>query len=136
MVSSPSCPRRTLAPASGGLVKIATELADTGFGIIVVTQENQHSQWLNYEAGALSKDVNDETVRVAPSLVDFERKNDVIGPLGQFQGTLLVKEGVEKILTEIARVVAVDETSRSLLSLPDRPQRRLSVGYDNRETQQ
>lgn len=96
-----------------GLAKIATELAGTGFGIIVVTQENQHSQWLNYEAGALSKDVNDQTVRVAPSLVDFERKNDVTGPLGQFQGTLLTKEGVGKILAELAKVVAVDESSVS-----------------------
>jgi hypothetical protein len=94
-----------------GLAKIATELAGTGFGIIVVTQDNQHSQWLNYEAGALSKDVNDQTVRVAPSLVDFEKKNDVTGPLGQFQGTLLTEDGVEKILTELAKVIAVDETS-------------------------
>ena len=29
-----------------GLVKIATELAGTSFGIIIVTQENQNSPWL------------------------------------------------------------------------------------------
>jgi hypothetical protein len=94
-----------------GLVKIATELAGTSFGIIVVTQENQNSPWLNYEAGALSKDVVDETVRVAPSLVDFERKNDVTGPIGQFQASLLNREGVEYILVEIAKIVGVDEAS-------------------------
>jgi hypothetical protein len=94
-----------------GLRKIAEELAGTSFGIVVVTQENQHSQWLNYEAGALSKDVNDQTVRVAPSLVDFERKNDVTGPLGQFQGTLLTKEGVERIVVEISTVADVDALS-------------------------
>ena len=61
------------------LAKIADELAGTGFGIIVVTQENQNSAWLNYEAGALSKDVSNESVRVAPSLVDFDSKGDVAG---------------------------------------------------------
>ncbi len=94
-----------------GLAKIAKELAGTSFGIIVVTQENQNSPWLNYEAGALSKDVDDETVRVAPSLVDFERKTDVTGPIGQFQASLLNREGVEYILVEIAKVVGVEDAS-------------------------
>jgi hypothetical protein len=94
-----------------GLAKIATELAGTSFGIIVVTQENQKSPWLNYEAGSLSKDVDDQTVRVAPSLVDFERKTDVTGPIGQFQASLLNREGVEYILVEIAKIVGADEAS-------------------------
>lgn len=92
-----------------GLNKIAAQLSGTSFGIIVVTQENQNSPWLNYEAGALSKDLDDQTVRVAPSLVDFERKNDVAGPLGQFQASLLNREGVEFILIEIAKVIGVDD---------------------------
>jgi hypothetical protein len=94
-----------------GLAKIASELSGTSFGIIVVTQQNQSSPWLNYEAGALSKDVDDETVRVAPSLVDFERKNDVTGPLGQFQASLLNREGVESIVVEIAKVVGAEEAA-------------------------
>lgn len=94
-----------------GLAKIAGELQGTTFGIVVVTQDNQHSQWVNYEAGALSKDVKDQTVRVAPSLVDFDRKNDVTGPLGQFQGTLLDRDGVERILVELSKVVKVDVSS-------------------------
>jgi hypothetical protein len=94
-----------------GLAKVANELSGTSFGIIVVTQENQASPWLNYEAGALSKDVDDETVRVAPALVDFARKSDVTGPLGQFQASLLNRDGVEYILLEIATVVGVDESS-------------------------
>ncbi|CDP82945.1 MULTISPECIES: TIR domain-containing protein [Mycolicibacterium] len=108
---APFMSEENIGAGERGLAKIATELAGTGFGIIVVTQDNQHSQWLNYEAGALSKDVDDQTVRVAPSLVDFDRKNDVTGPLGQFQGTLLNEGGVEKILTELAKVIGVDETS-------------------------
>lgn len=96
-----------------GLDKIAAELSGSRFGIIVVTQDNQGSEWLNYEAGALSKFVGDApAVRVAPSLVDFDRKNDVKGPLGQFQASLLDKEGVRFIVREIARVVDdADEAS-------------------------
>jgi hypothetical protein len=92
-----------------GLTVIAEEFADTNFGIIVVTQENPESQWLNYESGALSKNVRDETVRVAPSLVDFTQKGDVTGPIGQFQGRLLDRHGIEDILVEIAKVAKVDE---------------------------
>lgn len=94
-----------------GLTVIAKELEDTRFGIVVVTQENEYSQWLNYEAGALSKNVGDEPVRVAPSLVDFEKKGDATGPLSQFQRTLLTEEGVGEILDELAKVVVVDRTS-------------------------
>lgn len=93
------------------LQKIAVELSGTSFGIIVITQDNQGSQWLNYEAGALSKDLGDETIRVAPSLVDFDRKSDVTGPLGQFQASFLDEGGVKFILTEIAKLVGADESS-------------------------
>src|SRR4051794_38086489 len=62
----------------------------------LLANKSQHSQWLNYEAGAFSKDVHDDTVRVTPSMVDFERKNDETAPLGQFRGAPLTKERVEK----------------------------------------
>jgi hypothetical protein len=54
---------------------------------------------------------SDETVRVAPSLVDFDREGDVTGPLGQFQAGFLNKDGIGYILTEIAKVVGVDTTA-------------------------
>lgn len=108
---APFMSEENIGAGERGLAKIATELAGTGFGIIVVTQENQNSPWLNYEAGALSKDLGDETVRVAPCLVDFPRKNDATGPLSQFQATLLDEAGVERILLEIAKVVRVDEVA-------------------------
>lgn len=93
-----------------GLDKIATNLADTSFGIVVVTQENENSPWINFEAGALSKHFNDAGVRVAPSLVDFEHKSDLEGPLKQFQGGLLDRDGIEFILVELAKMIEVDES--------------------------
>ncbi len=92
-----------------GLPVIASELAHTKFGIVVLTQENEESQWLNYESGALSKNVDDETVRVMPSLVDFASAGEATGPIGQFQGKLLNREGVEEILIEIAQAANANE---------------------------
>src|SRR4051794_8953617 len=61
-----------IAAGERGLTVIETELEGTQFGIIVVTEENQHAPWLNFEAGALSKIITqDRKQRVAPLLVDL-----------------------------------------------------------------
>src|SRR6476659_1756710 len=46
---------------------IGTELTNTDFGIVCVTQENQDRPWLNFEAGAISKLVDG----AVPFLIDF-----------------------------------------------------------------
>lgn len=99
---------KNIGAGERSLPKIAEELDGTAFGIIVVTPENQDSQWLNYEAGALSKGLHDPTVRVAPSLVGFRSQGDASGPISQFQATLLDRGGVEKILIEIAKIIEIE----------------------------
>ncbi|WP_454561802.1 hypothetical protein [Mycobacterium haemophilum] len=99
------------------LGRIANELAGTNFGIVVVTQDNQNSRWLNYEAGALSKNVEsknaegDLAARVVPSLVDFARAGDVERPLGQFQGKILNQKGIRDTLVAVAEVAGAREAS-------------------------
>jgi hypothetical protein len=91
-----------------GLEAITRELDDTRYGIIVVTRENQRSQWLNFEAGALSKKFENEgVVRVAPLLVDMEAGTELTGPLVQFQWKQLDRAGFEDLLVSIGKVVGV-----------------------------
>ena len=45
---------------------IAAELGTSNFGIICVTKENVNSPWINFEAGALSREIDKS--RVSPFL--------------------------------------------------------------------
>ena len=78
--------------------EVATVLQDTNFGIICVTRSNQQEPWLNFEAGALAKAI--DTARVVPLAIDLG-VNDITGPLSQFQGQPLTKDGMAKIFRAI-----------------------------------
>lgn len=68
--------------------ELAVQLAETKYGLIVLTRDNQHSPWLNYEAGALSKTLPDDPgTRVNALLMDLEPA-DVVTPLKNFQNTV------------------------------------------------
>ncbi len=71
---------------------IEDRLNNSEFGIIVVTTENQHSTWLNFEAGALSKRFEGRTSRVVPVLVNFDSFYQIEGPIRQFQGIMLTRK--------------------------------------------
>ncbi|MCZ4548199.1 hypothetical protein BS618_32955 [Rhodococcus erythropolis] len=107
---TPFMSEKDIEAGTRGLPTIASELRGSKFGIVVVTQQNLHSQWLNYETGALSKDINDPDLRVAPTLVDFQSEADATGPISQFQATLLNHDGIAEILAQVARSVGADVT--------------------------
>jgi hypothetical protein len=93
-----------------GLAQIESELQGSGFGIVVVTPENQWSQWVNFEAGALSKVIQaDSQQRVVPLLVDFESTGDLEGPLTQFQYKKLDEAGLRAVLKSLIEVSSADE---------------------------
>lgn len=43
-----------------GLHELSTALEGIRVGIVCLTPENLHSDWIHYEAGALSKSINDK----------------------------------------------------------------------------
>jgi len=77
---------------------IAKELEDSTFGILCVTKENLEAPWLSFEAGALSKTMDNSFV--SPFLFDIKR-SEVKGPILQFQSTIFQKEDVKKLLATL-----------------------------------
>ncbi len=80
------------------LKEIEEELTDTDFGIICVTRENQKEQWLNYEAGALARQVTDRRKRLGVLLLDFEDTSDVTGPFKNFQMKMADLDGFRALM--------------------------------------
>jgi TIR domain len=80
--------------------EIEGALAEARFGIICLTAENRNAPWLNFEAGALSKVIQNSQTNVCPFLFDLKR-SDVEGPLAQFQSVLNEKDDVFKLILTI-----------------------------------
>jgi hypothetical protein len=77
---------------------IAGELETSQAGIFCVTKENIVSQWLMFEAGAISKQVGNSLV--CPILLDLDTA-ELYGPLTQFQTTLFNKTDVRKLIVNL-----------------------------------
>ncbi len=78
-----------------GSSDIAVRLESAKAGIICLTPGNLHSDWILFEAGALSKTI--QKTYVCPLLIDLE-PTDVKGPLAQFQAARVVKGDVLKLI--------------------------------------
>lgn len=78
--------------------EISGELADSNFGLICLTSENLHSDWLLFEAGALSKSVKESNV--ATLLINLD-SSQVHEPLSMFQDTKCEKIDFYKLVKSI-----------------------------------
>lgn len=86
---------------------ISGELESSNFGILCITPENLSSEWILFEAGALSKSMLD--AKVIPLLFGLEL-SDLSGPLSQFQALKVDQQG----LMDVAKAInAVSETKAS-----------------------
>lgn len=83
----------------GDEIKLQLNAAD--FGIICVTPGNMKREWLLFEAGALSRQVNDTASRVAPFLIGFNEKSELRFPLARFQSTEPTVDDMRKLLLSI-----------------------------------
>lgn len=80
---------------------IAGELENSNFGIICITPENLHSEWILFESGALSKSMLD--AKVIPLLFGLEL-SDLSGPLSQFQAQKMEETGMMEVVKSINKV--------------------------------
>lgn len=105
---------------------IASELADSSYGILCVTKENLHAPWLTFEAGALSKTMDKSYV--SPFLFDIKR-SEVNGPILQFQSTVFEKEDVKKLLLSLNKADSDEQLTA------ERLEKALDVWYPDLEKQ-
>lgn len=80
---------------------IAKNLEAAAVGLVLITPENQHEQWLNFEGGALLGKFSEE--RVCPVLL-WMAPTEYSGPLANLQMTLLDKDDVLQLLKKINKL--------------------------------
>lgn len=83
--------------------EITNILAECKVGIICLTPENLKSEWIHFEAGALSKTV--EKTYVCPLLIGELDSKDVPYPLAQFQSKKADSDGIFDIVKTINSVL-------------------------------
>lgn len=81
---------RDIDSGAMSMPEIHQQLTEVTYGIICTTAENQARPWINYEAGALWKSLDNQS-RVVPLLIDIERE-DITSPLRNFQSRILTRE--------------------------------------------
>jgi len=77
---------------------IGRELDQSSIGIFCMTQYNLRSDWILFEAGAISKTIDES--QVCPLLFNVH-PGELASPMQQFQATRFTKEDMRKLLTTI-----------------------------------
>jgi len=86
-------------------IDVASNLQAAKVGIICLTPENVHADWILFEAGALSKTL--ANTFVCPLLIDIE-PSDLSGPLAQFQVTRATEGEIKSLVHTINRALGDD----------------------------
>lgn len=97
-----------------GLQEVARALEGIKVGISCLTAENLQQPWILFEAGALSKTIDDRT-RLCTYLVGGLRFQDVEPPLGIFQATQANMEDTRKLLATINEAVSKEPLQKIAL---------------------
>ena len=93
---------------------LAVELSESQFGIICLTPGTLSAPWILFEAGAISKAVEDS--RVFTLLLDNLSPSQVTGPLSNFNHTFFQKDDVWKLVQEIYKVMGTESRRPESLS--------------------
>lgn len=92
---------------------MASHLEDSRVGIICLSPDNLEAAWILFEAGALSKTINQTFV--CPYLADLE-PTDVKGPLAQFQASKADRNDTRKLIKTINRAQDKDALAENLVN--------------------
>jgi len=78
--------------------EISKKLSECNVGIIILTKENLKSQWIMFEAGALSNKLDKS--KVCPILIGLDNP-DLTGPLATFQTTKFNQDDIKQLMSNI-----------------------------------
>ena len=98
-----------------GLNLIEEQLSETNVGIICITPSNQTAPWVNFEAGALSK--NSKISRVMPVVFGMEYKDMVNGPLKSFQVSQMDEDGIQNVVLSIHSLIKSNRDRNMLIEM-------------------
>jgi hypothetical protein len=92
--------------------EISRALADSQFGIFCMTKDSIKSDWMLFEAGAISKHVDKS--RVCPVLLGVE-SSDISAPFAQFQITKFNKTEIKTLFLSINSNAGSEAVSQKVL---------------------
>lgn len=95
------------------LLDIYSELQQSNFGIVCLTQENLTEPWILFEAGALSKNISES--KVSCVLFDGLKQHDVKSPLSLFQNTEFEKDDFKKLVESINNALGQRKINETFL---------------------
>jgi TIR domain-containing protein len=81
---------------------VGKQLEQARIGIICVTRDNQHAPWIQFEAGALSKTL--ENTFVIPYLLNL-KPADLKGPLVQFQAAVADEQDTLRLVRAVNKAL-------------------------------
>jgi len=91
---------------------IGSELQNVNFGVLCITPENISAPWVLFEAGALSKTMDQS--KVTPLLIGV-KNSDLEGPLAQFNTTSIEKGDILKLLKTINKQLGTSVLAETTL---------------------
>ena len=93
-----------ISPGSRWSNKLTDELEECKVGILCITYENISSPWINFEAGALSKHINEAGV-IIPMLINISNDEIRNSPLSQFQTLTIKRDDIYKLTIKICDIL-------------------------------
>jgi len=99
---------------SRGLQEMAKALDGIKVGISCLTPENLEEPWILYEAGCLSKTIDDST-RLCTYLLGGLKHQDIKPPLGQFQHTSATEKDTRVLVHTINKAVSEEPLKEKTL---------------------
>lgn len=118
--SRPWMSAKDIDKGTRGLQEIAKALESVRFGISFLTPENLNEAWILYEAGALTKNVDDKS-RLYTVLLGGLQPQDVKPPLGILQHTRSTRIDVLALINSINFAISDDPLTEKQVETVFRP---------------